>query len=180
MIVMIKKQQGSALAIGLVLLAAITMISVTALQRSGIQGRMIANQQHNELGFQLAQSELDEVYRFYSTQVSPSQALSEPMSKCVTVDDTTTCSPVSTGHNDDDEEIYPSNYSSKLTVDTNVQHTNQVDTMVPGFSTGSFAVYHFVINSNASTNPTSGAPRQLSSQTLGISFIGPAKQGGVI
>jgi hypothetical protein len=47
----VKRQSGSVLAISLVILTAITLISITSLQRSGIQTRIVTNVQHDELLF---------------------------------------------------------------------------------------------------------------------------------
>lgn len=51
------KQKGSALAISLVLLAAITLISLTSMQRSGLQSKIVSNLQHHELAFQTTLNE---------------------------------------------------------------------------------------------------------------------------
>lgn len=52
-----KKQSGSALAISLVILTAITLISITSLQRSGLQTKIVANIQHQEQLFNISHSE---------------------------------------------------------------------------------------------------------------------------
>lgn len=51
------KQKGSALAVSLVLLTAITLISLSSMQRSGLQTRIVANLQHHELAFQTTLNE---------------------------------------------------------------------------------------------------------------------------
>ena len=56
--------KGSVLAISLTILTAITLISVTALQRSGLQGRMVGNIQHQEQGFNVASNELNVIIVF--------------------------------------------------------------------------------------------------------------------
>jgi hypothetical protein len=51
------KQKGSALAVSLVLLTAITLISISSMQRSGLQTRIVANLQHHEILFQTTLNE---------------------------------------------------------------------------------------------------------------------------
>lgn len=50
-------QKGSALAVSLALLTAITFISVTSMQRSGLQTKIVTNLQHHEVLFQTALNE---------------------------------------------------------------------------------------------------------------------------
>jgi hypothetical protein len=50
-------QKGSALIVSLVLLTAITLISLSSMQRSGLQTRIVANLQHHEVLFQTALNE---------------------------------------------------------------------------------------------------------------------------
>jgi hypothetical protein len=52
-----QNQAGSVLAISLVILTAITLISITSLQRSGLQTKIASNTQHNEQLFTTSQSE---------------------------------------------------------------------------------------------------------------------------
>lgn len=51
-----KHQSGSVLAIGLVLLTAITLIAMMGLQRSGLQTKIVGNLQHKEGAIRLAKS----------------------------------------------------------------------------------------------------------------------------
>ena len=48
-----KKRSGSVLAISLVILTAITLISISSLQRSGLQTKIVANIQHQEQLFNI-------------------------------------------------------------------------------------------------------------------------------
>ena len=52
-----QNQAGSVLAISLVILTAITLISITTLQRSGLQSKITANTQHHEQLFTSSQNE---------------------------------------------------------------------------------------------------------------------------
>jgi len=51
------KQKGSALAVSLVLLTAITLISLSSMQRSGLQTKIVSNLQHHEILFQTTLNE---------------------------------------------------------------------------------------------------------------------------
>lgn len=59
-------QSGSALAISLVLLTVITIISITSLQRSGLQSKIVGNLQHKEQLFTAANS--DQEHWFLTAQ----------------------------------------------------------------------------------------------------------------
>ncbi|MEH6450759.1 MAG: pilus assembly PilX N-terminal domain-containing protein [Oleispira sp.] len=50
-------QKGSALAVSLVLLTAITLISLSSMQRSGLQTKIVSNLQHHEILFQTTLNE---------------------------------------------------------------------------------------------------------------------------
>lgn len=50
-------QNGSALAVSLVLLTAITLISISSMQRSGLQTKIVSNLQHHETLFQTTLNE---------------------------------------------------------------------------------------------------------------------------
>lgn len=60
-------QSGSALAISLILLTAITLIALMGLQRSGLQTKIVANIQHKETVFHGAKNLLEDAYGFYQT-----------------------------------------------------------------------------------------------------------------
>lgn len=176
--------KGSALAIGLTILTAITLISISALQRSGIQGRMVGNIQHQEQGFHAANGELEEIYQFYATQASATQALSNPLNSFSIINGEQVFTPVDPGH--------PSTYSNfgspesneqstgyaqppRLEVSSDIQHTGLRNSLVEGFSVGTFVEYGFEVSSQ-SAEPSFGITpgRTLSSQLVGIKFIAPA------
>ena len=176
--------KGSALAIGLTILTAITLISVSALQRSGIQGRMVGNIQHQEQGFHAANGELEEIYQFFATQASATQALSAPLNSFIIVDGEQVFSPVDPGH--------VSSYSSygnsesggqstgyptppRLEVSSDIQHTGLRNSLVEGFSVGTFVEYGFEVSSQANEPSFGITPgKTLSSQLVGIKYIAPA------
>jgi len=64
------KQKGSALAVSLVLLTAITLISLSSMQRSGLQTKIVSNLQHHEVLFQTALNEQEYWWRELQTSDS--------------------------------------------------------------------------------------------------------------
>lgn len=175
-----KNSKGSALAISLTILTAITLISVTALQRSGIQSRMVGNIQHKEQGFHAANSELEEIYNFYATQASATEALSLPLNSFDLIHGEQQFTKVTAGHtttyNDHTQQL-PSGYSASARpeVSSNIQHTGQVTAMVDGFSYGTFVEYGFVVSAQSAKPKTGASPGEvISDQEIGIKFIAPA------
>jgi hypothetical protein len=177
---------GSALAIGLVILTAITLVSITALQRSGIQARMVGNSQHKEQAFHAANGELEEIYQFYATQASATAALSAPLQNFEIINDEQVFGKVVPGHtstynnyiqssttSDDQHSDY--DRPARLDVDSNIQHTGLRSTLVDGFSVGTFVEYGFVVTAKSSEPSFGVAPgKTLSSQVIGIKYIAPA------
>jgi hypothetical protein len=174
-----RANKGSVLAISLVILTAITLISISALQRSGIQGRMVGNIQHIEQGFHAANGELEEIYQFYATQASATTALSVPLNSFDIVDGEQVFNTVDPGHQSSYNAYSSSStrqsQSPRLAVASGIQHTGVRNSLVEGFSVGSFAEYGFTINA-LSSEPNIGITpgRALSSQLIGIKFIAPA------
>ena len=179
-------QSGSALAIGLVILTAITLVSVTAMQRSGIQGRMVGNIQHQEQAFHAANGELEEIYQFYATQASATLALSAPLNSFEIVNDEQIFNEVAPGHTSTYSSYYKESESSggqnlgyipkaRLEVTSNIQHTGVRSSLVEGFSVGTFVEYGFIVSAQ-SNEPSFGITpgRTLSSQVVGIKYIAPA------
>jgi hypothetical protein len=173
--------KGSALAISLVILTAITLISVTALQRSGLQGRMVGNIQHQEQGFHATNGELEEIYHFYATQASATQALSNPLNSFDITDGEQIFKTVAPGHKSSYNAYSTSSSSqsspkkARLSVVSDIVHTGISNTLVEGFSIGSFVEKGFVISAS-SAEPSFGLSpgRTLSSQSVGMGFIAPA------
>jgi hypothetical protein len=173
--------KGSTLAISLVILTAITLISVSALQRSGIQGRMVGNIQHQEQGFHAASGELEEIYQFYATQASATQALSAPLNSFDIIDGEQIYNAIGSGHISSYNAYTPSQHSGeqhpapRLTVASSIIHTGIKNSLVDGFSIGTFVQYGFAISSQAAEPSFGLTPgRILSSQLVGIRYIAPA------
>ncbi len=76
-----KKQSGSVLSISLILLTALTIISMMSLQRSGLQTKIIANVQHNENVFHAALSEQEFWYNQYNIAGNANALLFEVIQK---------------------------------------------------------------------------------------------------
>lgn len=176
--------KGSTLAISLTILTAITLVSVSSLQRSGLQGRMVGSIQHKETGFHAANGELKEIYNFYATQASATQALSSPLNSFTIVNNEPAFKPVSPGHtssyNTQHSKGYEENGNSKaasprLTVASEIEHTGVKNTLVEGFSVGTFVEYGFTASAQANEPSFGLTPGEtLSSQLIGIKFIAPA------
>lgn len=185
-----KHNKGSALAVCLTILTAVTLVSVTAMQRSGLQGRMVGNIQHNEIAFNVSNSELEEIYDFYGSQASATEALSKPLNEfdIKEVKDTSgnvigqeqSFKPVEPGHSSSYSNYSPSNHGStsrntpaRLKIESNIQHTGVRSSLVEGFSVGTFVEYGFIATA-ISSEPDIASGQQLSSQTIGIKYIAPA------
>jgi hypothetical protein len=173
--------KGSALAISLVILTAITLISITALQRSGIQGRMVGNVQHQEQGFHAANGELEEIYQFYATQASATQALSGPENSYDIIDGVQIFKTLEPGHEssynayDSSSTSQGHNKKARLEVTSNVKYTGEEATWIDGFSIGSFVEKGFDISASSAAPSFGLTPgRTLSSQSVGMQFIAPA------
>lgn len=192
--------KGSVLAISLVILTAITLVSVTAMQRSGLQGRMTGSLQHNKIAFNTANSELEEIYDFYSSQASATEALASALNEFTIVDEeqkddageviknesgdavtkeVQAFDPIIAGHTSTYSNYNP--YSSgsnginqavRLDLASTVQHTGSRNSLVEGFTIGAFVEYGFVATATASEPVIAG--RLLSSQAMGIKYIAPA------
>lgn len=78
-----KSNQGSVLAISLVLLTAITLIALSSIQRSGLQTRMVANIQHVEILFNTALSDQNYWFSQLLLDESGDELLAEPLSRFV-------------------------------------------------------------------------------------------------
>lgn len=171
----INTNKGSALAISLVILTAITLISITALQRSGLQSRMVGNIQHQEQAFHAANGELEEIFNFYATQASATQALSVPLNSFDIINNVQIFKTTSPGHTSTYSSYTPSKKSPRLRVNSNIEHTGFKSALVDGFSVGTFSAYEFVVTSEAAQpNIGQGIGRVLSSQAMGIKYIAPA------
>jgi hypothetical protein len=168
--------KGSVLALSLVMLTAITLVSITSMQRSGLQGRMVNNIQHKEKGFHAANSELEGIYQFYGSG-SAAQALSKPISSFDMVNGKQVFQEVETGYTSTYHNYSPDHGSSftatRLQIDSNILHEGI--SIAEGFSYGSFIEHNFVVTSSSSKPDTgSNSGDLLSSQSIGVNFIAPA------
>lgn len=76
-------QSGSALAISLVILTAITLISISSLERSGLQTKIVANIQHHEQLFNACNSEQEHWFSELQKSISGDNLLAQPLRKYV-------------------------------------------------------------------------------------------------
>lgn len=169
---MYSKQKASALAISLVLLTAITLISITSLQRSGLQTRIVANNQHSEAGFNAANSELEEMFQIYVTDNNAVTALSESMDLIPSIQDGKKVYPATTKTGV--VSTYQQNNQTRPTaiaLSSTIRHIGKSPFTI-GYSQGGFTTYKFEADAIA-TAPNNG--RTLSSQSMGIEFVGPAQ-----
>jgi Tfp pilus assembly protein PilX len=184
--------KGSVLAISLVILTAITLVSVTAMQRSGLQGRMTGSLQHNKIAFHTANSELEEIYDFYSSQASATEALASALNEFTIVDkeqkddagntvtkEVQAFHSITSGHTSTYSNYNPhsggsngTNQAVRLDLASTIQHTGSRNSLVEGFTIGAFVEYGFVATATASEPAIAG--RLLSSQAIGIKYIAPA------
>lgn len=167
---MYNQQTGSTLAISLVLLTAITLVSITSLQRTDLQTRIVANSQHSEAAFHAANNDLEEKFNAYVNDSVSASALSESM------DQFSMQSGVKIYHKVSDTGVI-STYQSKVKdsphhaqLASTIIHTGQ-SAFSTGNSQGSFATYQFQATTTANA-PNNG--RILSSQSIGLEFIAPA------
>lgn len=179
--------KGSVLAISLVILTAITLVSITAMQRSGLQGKMVVNIQHKEKAFHAANSELEEIFEFYLTQGSARKALAVPINTFTIVDQLRVYTQVDTGHTSPYNSLASQQISSagfgsggqngNAAPQLQVASTIIAETpgMPDGYSYGSFESHNLEITASASRpNIGSRAGDVLSSQSIGISFVSPS------
>jgi Tfp pilus assembly protein PilX len=168
------QQTGSALAISLVLLTAISLVSITSLQRTNLQSRIVANSQHAEAAFQIVNNDLEEKLRRYANDPVSASALSDTIDmfeitggeKAYKKTDTTGV--VSSYQNDID------GHPRKIQIASNIIHTGQPP-FSSGNSQGSFTTFQFEATTTASTGTVAEENyRVLSSQITGIEFIGPS------
>jgi hypothetical protein len=76
-------QKGSAVAVSLVLLTAITLISISSMQRSGLQTKIVSNLQHHETLFQTTQNEQEHWWKELQTSDSRGILISQAKAEFV-------------------------------------------------------------------------------------------------
>lgn len=180
-----QSNKGSALAISLVILTAITLISVSSLQRSGLQGRMVGNIQHKEEAFHTANNELEGLFEFYIKGTDKDDPSAEAAaafdelfiaanSNSQFINNKEVYEPVDTSYDPEDGNIEGKYSHVKLVKTRSLQFKKA--TLPPGYSTASFKNHNYDLN--VSVQETSTIPgavgKTVSNQTMGVSFIAPA------
>lgn len=156
-------QSGSALAISLVILTAITLISITSLQRSGLQTKIVANIQHKEQLFRIANSDQEHWFNELRNSIAGDNLLALPLAS-FTQDAAgeITYNPVDLGQRQNYERINSN---------TNIIH---IPTEEDGIALASGQDVHdrinFRFNLNSTASPVIGDKQ--SNQQTGISFPG--------
>ncbi|MBL4797902.1 MAG: hypothetical protein JKY50_10850 [Oleispira sp.] len=164
------QQTGSALAISLILLTAITLVSITSLQRSGLQSRIVANSQHAENDFNAVYHDLEEKYQAYANDAVSADALQATIELYTTINgvkiytETTNTGVTPRYDRKTDKNPHPSILTSRIV------HEGQPP-FTAGNSESSFTTYRFKVTTVAN-DPFDG--RVLASQSIGIELIGPA------
>lgn len=174
--------KGSALAISLVILTAITLISVSALQRSGLQGRMVGNIQHKEEAFHATSNELEDIFQYYMKGTDKDDSSAEAAaafdelydaanSTFKYVNEEKIYDPIETNHDSNSiEDSY-----SQLTSESQIQFRNI--RRAEGSSIGQFQNHNYNVSVEYQELSTVlGEPgKTVSSQTIGIRFLAPAQ-----
>lgn len=165
----VSKNTGSVLVISLVLLTAITLISITSLQRSSLQTRIVTNVQHTESGFNIANSELEETYLMYRANVTADDLTKAINSFTLDESGKKAFSSISTNSSSSyNEKVKDKSHS--IVVSASLLHTGHPP-FTSGYSHGGFSTYNFEITAKSNA-PGNG--RILSSQSQGFEVIGPA------
>lgn len=163
----VQSQSGLALAISLVLLTAITIISITSLQRSGLQTKIIANIQHQEQLFNAAQSDQEFWLTAFNDSVSGDNLLARPLRSFQI-------------NPDGEKEYLPAELESdaanaNIDLDTNVIHISTPNpapaghiALSSGEEVGQRINYRFNLNSRASVP----IRNKFNNQQTGLSFPG--------
>tara|TARA_B110000196_G_scaffold318032_1_gene332486 strand:- start:2010 stop:2540 length:531 start_codon:yes stop_codon:yes gene_type:complete len=164
------KEKGSVLVISLVLLTAITLISITSLQRTNLQTRIIANVQHSENGFNIANSELDEIYLTYLSNSASTKDLTNALDNfTLDANDKKVFNP-QTSSLVSSYKTKIANKPNSIDVTSQITHKGQ-PTFTSGYSIGGITTYIFEVQADANA-PNNGY--NLSSQSMGIKVIGPS------
>lgn len=173
-----RSNRGSVLAISLVILTAITLISISSLQRSGLQTRMLGNVLHKENNFHNDNNYLEGAYQYYYKGANKNDPSTEA---------TTAFEELYEAANSDSELIgniqvydpistdYESNDASapNLTLESNIQFKGK--SRAEGNSESIFKYHNYDITSSSVVPGEIGNPdRIVSSQTIGIKFLAPA------
>lgn len=170
--------KGSVLAISLVILTAITLVSITAMQRSGLQGKMVNNIQIKEEAFHAKQSLLEELHQLYLTQESASATFDFPIRSHTIVNGEKIYTEVDTGHTSTYNSYVPPHNPTAPRLQVASTIISEKPSIPEGFSYGSYEAYNLVITSSASRSDIRGNSVPLPpSQSIGITFIAPKIAG---
>lgn len=171
------RQKGSSLVFSLVVLTAITLGAMVAMQRSTLQLRMIGNQQQQQQVFQAAFSNIERVYANLLSTATANTVLSYLLTKDKEYQNS--------GHAEGDYQmtVYDvfkwaePNYSKGVSVTNNVRVLQSNDSTSaydlkrsPGSSTGTEVPYYFATNAAGA----SGNGNITSNQELAFYYLAPA------
>ncbi len=167
------RMQGSALVLSLVILTAITLGAMVAMQRSTLQLRMVSNMQHNQQVFDATYSYASQAYYL----MSQNSAATRSMMATILADEDTTVEIYTA--NSWSEPSLPSIVGgvdgtlaiSNSTAATNTNNPNYLKAN-SGNSSGSQATYYFSYNATG----TDSSGRISSTQEIGLSYSAPSGQ----
>lgn len=168
-----QNQSGSVLAISLVLLTAITLVSMQGLQRSALHTKIVNNIQHQEKLFRSAASDQEARYDKYNTDPEASKLLFDIINNFDVGDQgAKEQKPIDLvlldGHSEGDDQpgiIKPSISSTSLYI-LGSTDSNKI-TLAVGHDVGSHTNHYFQIDSSAAFQQR---PSNTSSQRTGFHF----------
>lgn len=167
------RMQGSALVLSLVILTAITLGAMVAMQRSTLQLRMVSNMQHDKQVFDATYSYISQAYYLMNENSSDTRS----MLAAILANDSTTYEVYST--NNWSEPSTPSVVgdvdgtlaTSTSTAAGNASNPNYLKGNT-GNSAGSQQTYYFTYNATG----TDSSGRISSTQEIGLSYSAPSGQ----
>lgn len=139
-----QNQSGSALAISLVMLTAITLVAMMSLQRSGLQTKIVANIQHEEAVFLAALNEQEFWLNLYSDPAQGKQRLFEIIND-FTLDNDGIVQQQLTQLN---SGLLPQAANIPLRIQSTALYFPEVGGLVEGFELGSYVRHTFQIDAD--------------------------------
>lgn len=115
---------------------------------------------HKEKAFNIAQSELENIFHFYSTQSSATSALYLPLNSFEISNRNLTFLRVLPGHTSNYND-YIAAQTNTMRVDSDILYSGNSHNLVDGFSIGTFSSYSFIINAKASIPNNSELSNQI-------------------
>jgi len=134
-----KRQRGAALVVGLIMLAILTLLAITAMNTSSTELIMAGNEQFRERAFQMAEGGIEQAVRTLSKVPQDGNTVTKTAVSTLTTDDSYTTASVYTGEDDD----------------------------VPGYSAGKFVGLHYRIDSTGKSVRNSLSVHQQGAYVLG-------------